>query len=83
MLEAIEQSDSFEIWPENVEPLNLFLRLKTQWRMGPLGPVGLDYAGVRAGLAMMGKRMSAVLFEDIQAMETAALKAMSGASDVA
>lgn len=31
------------LWPENWPALNLFLDLQTQWRMGPIGPVGLDY----------------------------------------
>jgi hypothetical protein len=32
-----------EIWPENVAPCNVFADISTQWRMGPNGPVGLDY----------------------------------------
>lgn len=32
-----------DVWPENWPPLQLFIRLSTQWRTGPGGPVGLDY----------------------------------------
>lgn len=54
----------------------MFLRLRTQWRTSMAGPTGLDYAGVRAALAMMRVRVSPVLFEDLQTMEAAALAAM-------
>lgn len=31
------------VWAENWPPLQLYLRNKTQWRVGAAGPVGLDY----------------------------------------
>lgn len=47
---------SVDLWPENWPPIQTFTRLSTQWRVGPGGPVGLDYNVVfheldRAGLA--------------------------------
>jgi Phage related hypothetical protein (DUF1799) len=35
-----------EVWGENWPALILFTALITQWRMGPSGPIGLDYAVV-------------------------------------
>ena len=32
-----------ELWPDSVVPVNIFCELVTQWRVGPNGPVGLDY----------------------------------------
>lgn len=32
-----------EIWPDSIVPVNVFSELCTQWRVGPNGPVGLDY----------------------------------------
>lgn len=32
-----------QIWPENWPALQLYLRFRTQWRVGFNGPVGLDY----------------------------------------
>lgn len=32
-----------ELWPENWPAIQLFTRLSTQWRVGPGGPIGLDY----------------------------------------
>jgi len=74
MLRAIEQADTFEVWPENWEPLEIFMRLQTQWRVSPTGTLlGLEYAGVRAALCMMGATVTPELFDDLQTMETSAL----------
>jgi len=73
VLAQIEQAQAFEVWPENVLPIQIFMRLQTQWRHGFSGPTGLDYTGVRAGLAMMGVEATAGLFEDLQTMERATL----------
>jgi hypothetical protein len=32
-----------ELWPPSVVPCKVFMKMSTQWRMGPSGPVGLDY----------------------------------------
>jgi len=32
-----------EIWPDSERAVSLFIELCTQWRIGPNGPVGLDY----------------------------------------
>jgi len=32
-----------EVWPENWPAFALFCDLQTQWRVGAMGPVGLDY----------------------------------------
>ncbi len=37
---------SIQLFPENEAPFVLFNLLHTQWRMGPAGPVGLDYGVV-------------------------------------
>lgn len=78
VLEAMQKQDEFEVWPENVEPLQIFMRLQTQWRVGPMGhPIGLDYAGVRAALGMMRVRPEPRLFDDLQLMEREALRILS------
>jgi len=38
-----EEPESFGILPENLEVLNWFLRMQTQWRVGMNGPTGMDY----------------------------------------
>jgi hypothetical protein len=38
-----EEPESFGILPENVEVLNWFLKMQTQWHVGMNGPTGMDY----------------------------------------
>lgn len=71
-------ADTFELWPENVESMAMFLQVQTQWRHGASGrPTGLDYAGVRAFLPARAWR-SQEFRDDLQVMERAALLAMKG-----
>ena len=49
--------------------------MQTQWRVGGMGPVGLDYGEVRRWAADMDIEMSACMWGKIKALETAALKA--------
>ncbi len=37
---------SVDVWPENWDALQLFIRFSTQWRFGMAGPAGLDYGVV-------------------------------------
>lgn len=75
---AIYEADTFELWPENLDSLTLFMRMQTQWRIGPAGASGLDYAGVSSALRFLRVRPTPEFFDDLQIMETAALRAMRG-----
>lgn len=35
--------DPVDIWPDNARAFELFISLRTQWRIGMSGPTGLDY----------------------------------------
>jgi hypothetical protein len=71
------------VWPENWPAFEVFHRLQTQWRVGGVGPTGLDYTVMYAMLDRL--RLSAEDFEryesDIQVMEFAALEAMNRKKD--
>lgn len=54
----------------------LFLSLGTQWRWGPVGPVGLDYQAIGPTAGLVGIETGAELFSDLRAMEAEALKTM-------
>jgi hypothetical protein len=41
--EPDEEPESFGILPENVDALNWFLLMQTQWRVGMNGLTGMDY----------------------------------------
>lgn len=43
---AWERAEEFWLWPENVPVLLLWGAVRTQWRTGPMGAVGLDYRAV-------------------------------------
>lgn len=77
-----EEDKDFGIWPENVATLQTFMSLKTQWRVGPLGGfLGLDYPGVQAALALRRVKKPGQVFEDLQAMERAALEVLNKRND--
>lgn len=68
-----------ELWPENEEPIALYLQYQTQWRAGAGGAYGLDYSVIfhhldRRGVA--GEDFDD-LMEAVRVIEGAALLAMS------
>ena len=69
----------YEVWPENMEVVNLFCSVASQWDfvvdMGTVLHRGLNYCKVKSALELMGikrKRWPA-LFHGLQVMEQAAL----------
>ena len=70
--------DPIEVWPENWQAVQLFVRVGTQWRVGAGGASGLDYNI----LFRLMDRMQLdpdewdFLLEDIRTLESAALVAM-------
>jgi Phage related hypothetical protein (DUF1799) len=78
----LAQPEDFGVWLENWDVLDLFLRLQTQWRTGPMGGViGLDYGGVEALFRLCGVKKKAEIFDMIQAMEFAALPVLNKKKD--
>lgn len=71
--------DTFCLWPENLPALNLFNDVQTQWKVGPLGPTGLDYPGVRASPAFnrIAPSEREQVFEGACVMERAYLAALT------
>ena len=74
--QAAAQDAHIELWPDHMIPVHVFSALLTQWRMGPTGPIGLDYNVLDDRLA---RRLSITpddldaAFGSIQIMEDAAL----------
>lgn len=72
-----DEDDGASVWEENEPALRLFVACMTQWRMGPAGPVGLDYAVVplmARQVAGIRRRELRGLWWQIQVMEDAALE---------
>lgn len=74
-----ERSGPVEIWPENKAPLDLYLAICTQWRVGPGGLVGLDHTVVHHRLDRMN--LTPRQYDDLLAamgiVERAALKVLN------
>ena len=78
MLAETDRHRPVEIWPDQVAVVNLFSASLTQWRMGPAGPIGLDYSAVESIMRMrkVPARDRSAMLDDIRIMERAALAAM-------
>lgn len=65
-----------EIWPDFVASVNLFYSLRTQWRMGASGAIGLDYNVLYRKMDRMGltEERYEQLEYDLRVLEIAALK---------
>lgn len=53
-LAAADAGATHYLWPVNVGVWQLWQSLQTQWRIGPAGATGLDYAAVRSMLDEQG-----------------------------
>lgn len=79
-----EQGDpgpvTYRVWTRNAEALDVFLRLKRQWRLHPYSgrPVGLEHAAIPATLALMGipRKRWPGLFDQLQDCEAVVLAEM-------
>lgn len=67
-----------DVWPENWPAIRLFLDFQTQWRMGPVGPVGLDYGVLFHEMDRMALPEDEYddLLSSIRVIESAALREM-------
>jgi len=75
----VETPDELYLWPENVATWNLFHALSTQWLVGMGGATGLNYEAVNIVMnhRRIARRDRNRVFEEIQVMERATLKAWS------
>lgn len=75
--ERIQRRECFGVYEENLEALNFFMRLQTQWVVSPMGErVGLNYGSIEPCARMLATEMTPELFEKVQIMEVTALKEM-------
>jgi hypothetical protein len=70
--------EDLEVWPENQQAYFLFAEIRTQWRVGAMGPTGLDYNTLFRKMDRMRLEPDDYdeLESDIRTMEFAALEAM-------
>jgi hypothetical protein len=72
-----------EIWPEHWDAYVLFAYMRTQWRAGGMGVIGLDYGTMHRKMDRMNLDQAQYdeLEADIQTMEFAALGIMHSRDD--
>ena len=68
----------FAVWPDNWLALSVFLDMDTQWRVGAVGPTGLDYSALEPVMRLQGvrKRDRQDVFAAVRVMEAEALRVM-------
>ncbi len=66
--------ETVHVWPDVWPAVEVFDLMRTQWRAGANGPIGLDYCALPAEASY-----GTDLFEDVRIMEIEALTAMSEA----
>jgi hypothetical protein len=72
--EPASDPDLFEVWEENWQALEIFLKVQTQWRVGMGGLIGLDYSAVAWVLRLVAPEdQHLTLLDDLQTMERAVL----------
>lgn len=71
--------DPVEIWPEHLAAFELFVALRSQWRVGMAGATGLDYGVMFHKMDRMGLTPERYeeLEEQMRVLEHAALDEMS------
>jgi hypothetical protein len=80
-----QEPEACALWPETVGPFLLFEALLSQWRMGPGGPVGLDYGAlpvVARQLRLAGRKLREA-FSGMRVMEAEALQVFAEQSKAA
>lgn len=72
-----EQDDTEEpdLWPCNVQAVEVFAAMQTQWRVGFAGRTGLDYGVLPQVMGWVGlsAEEQPLVWADVQVMEIAAL----------
>lgn len=78
LLQTTDRHRAVEIWPDQAPTVAVFQDMLTQWRFGPAGPTGLDYAALPAvlNLRRIPRADRAEVFEGVKIMERAALAAI-------
>ncbi|MCD4504757.1 DUF1799 domain-containing protein [Chromobacterium piscinae] len=78
LLPAEAAPEAFELLAEGLPAWRVWNAMQTQWRVGPAGAYGLDYAVLPVVETRCGEALDSGLFDALQAMEREALRLMSG-----
>lgn len=75
--EAIEANRA-DVWPDNVDSVNVFIAMSTQWIVDSGAAMGLNYGSIEPVLRLVKvpRKDWPEVFDDIRVMEDAALEQM-------
>jgi hypothetical protein len=73
-LQSRDNVNHFEVWEENWEIIEMFMRMQTQWVVGMSGAVGLNYPSLEWLCKLYAVTDPIKIFEGIRIMEATALK---------
>jgi len=76
-MERRDESEHFEVWEENWQSVEIFLKMQTQWNVTMGGYVGLKYEVLQWLSQLYDVEDKRHLLEDIQVMEAAALSELN------
>jgi len=70
--------EAVDVWPDNVEAVNVFIQMGTQWRVGAMGATGLDYTALESlfRLLRIARNDWPKLLDEVRTLEDAALEKM-------
>lgn len=71
---AADPPAPIDLWECNRASLDLFMAMGMQWRIGPNGPVGLDYCALPVVERGLGTELTRERFADLRLMESAVLE---------
>lgn len=79
IVEAVQDHDPehFEVFEENWEAVQIFLRMTTQWNRIDGAFIGLNYVALESILRVLEVENKKAVFEDIQFMEFEALRVLN------
>ena len=76
--DSLLEQEEFPIFPENWIPLQLYLKCKTQWRIGGMGAfIGLDYNAVFEVMRVMGINDRLDALDSVRVIEDTATKELN------
>lgn len=71
------RDNSVSVWPCMADAVALFFAMGTQWRVGPAGVTGLDYAALKPCADALEIKMTPATMCDVRELEAEALRAWS------
>jgi len=76
-LHSNKDPENFELWPENWDIVQMFLRMQTQWQTSMAGLTGLNYPSLQWLCKLYAVKDPVAIFEGVQVMEMAALAVLN------